>query len=103
MASPAHIVLGSTVAGLIAVASAGVLVVAGSPPVDRREAAGVFPPWWASGDVLAAAGQAGAIRQLGGVPFIVVVHDPAGRAPERLRDAGALFAVAPSGALFCGS
>jgi len=96
-------VLGSAVSGLIAVATAGVLVVAGSPPVDSREAAGVFPPWWTPGEVMAAAGAAGAIRQLGGVPFIIVVHDPTGRVSERLRDAGALFAVAPSGALFCGS
>lgn len=103
MAAPSQVILASALSGAIAAASAVVLVVAGSPPQDRREAAGVFPPWWSPGQVLAAAGDAGAIRQLGGVPFVIVVHDPSGRAPERLRRAGALFSVAPDGALFCGS
>jgi hypothetical protein len=95
--------LATTLSGVIASASAAVLVVAGSPARDGREAAGVFPPWWTQGRVMAAAGAAGEIRQLGGVPFVIVVHDPAGRAPERLRRSGALFSVAPDGALFCGS
>ncbi len=102
MASPAPVLLASGLSAVIAAASAVVLVVAGSPPTDGRDAAGVFPPWWGQGRVLASAGAAGAIRQLGGVSFIVIVHDPAGRAPERLRQAGALFSVAPTGALFCG-
>jgi len=104
MAGSAQVILGSTVSGLVAVATAGVMLVAGAPrPTDGREAAGVFPPWWTAGRVMAAAGQAGVIRQLGGAPFVIVVHDPAGRAPQRLRQAGALFSVAPTGALFCGS
>lgn len=103
MAGSTPVLLASGLSAVIATASAAVLVVAGAPPTDGRDAAGVFPPWWDEGDVLAAAGAAGPIRQLGGVPFIVIVHDPAGRAPERLRQAGALFSVAPTGALFCGS
>lgn len=96
-------VLGSVVAGLVALASLSVLVVAGSSPLDRREAAGVFPPWWSSAQVFEASARAGSVRSLGGVPFIVVVHDPSGQAPERLQRAGALFSVSPQGGLICGS
>ena len=84
-----------------AVVSAAVLVATGSRAPDAREAAGVFPPWWGRSAVIAAAGQAGAIRDLGAVPFIVVVRDPGGQAARRLREAGALFTVAPAGAAIC--
>ncbi|MBI1198331.1 MAG: hypothetical protein GC203_10755 [Phenylobacterium sp.] len=95
------ILIGSAVSGLIGLSSAVLLVVTGAPPPDPHEAAGVFPPWWSRGRVFAAAGEAGAVRDLGAVPFIVVVRDPEGRAPQRLRRAGALFSVSPAGTAAC--
>lgn len=94
--------LACALCGGIGVMSAGVLL-AGSRAPDPTEAAGVFPPWWSQDAVLAAAGQAGVIRDLGAVPFIVVIHDPAGRAQARLQAAGALFSVGPAGSFACGS
>lgn len=86
---------------MVAVGVSVVLLGAGAPPPDPREAAGVFPPWWSRAAVFAAAGEAGLVRDLGGLPFIVTVRDPGGRAPERLRQAGALFVVAPAGTAVC--
>jgi hypothetical protein len=100
-ASKRDIFIGSTASGLIAIASAVLLVATGAPPSDPHDAAGVFPPWWSRSRVFAAAGEAGAIRDLGAAPFIVVVRDPQGRAPERLRRAGALFSVSPAGVAAC--
>lgn len=85
----------------VALATAAVLLAASRAP-DPHVAAGVFPPWWSRSAVVAAAAHAGAIRDLGAVPFIVVVRDPAGRAQARLRQAGALFSVGPAGSTACG-
>lgn len=100
-ASPAHALAGTAFSIAAVVASAGVMLSVGSRSDDPHEAAGVFPPWWDRSAVVAAAGQAGAIRDLGAVPFIVVVRTPAADADRRLREAGALFTVAPSGVGFC--
>ena len=88
--------------GGMGVMSAVVLLASSRAP-DPTVAAGIFPPWWSHEAVLAAAGQAGVIRDLGAVPFIVVIRDPAGQAQTRLRDAGALFSVGPAGSFACGS
>ncbi|MBJ7410207.1 MAG: hypothetical protein JHD15_07555 [Phenylobacterium sp.] len=82
-------------------ATAAVLLAASRTP-DPYVAAGVFPPWWTRTAVIAAAGQAGSIRDLGAAPFIVVVRDPEGRVQARLRAAGALFSVGPAGSAACG-
>jgi hypothetical protein len=88
---------------VLALGSAIVLVATGSRASDGREAAGVFPPWWPAARVISAAAAAGDVRDLGAVPFIVTVRDPGGRAVERLRQSGALFAVAPAGSSTCAS
>lgn len=80
--------------------SAGVLFVAAAP-ADPHEAAGVFPPWWNEAATLSAAGRAGAVVGVGALPFIVVVRDPTGRAPSRLRAAGALFSLDARGLAGC--
>ena len=85
----------------VALATACVLLASSRTP-DPHVAAGVFPPWWPRSVVIAAAAQAGAVRDLGAVPFIVVVQDSGGRAQARLREAGALFSVAPAGSAACG-
>lgn len=96
--------LGGSLFGLaVALTSAAVLAVAGSGASDGRQAAGVFPPWWDSSAVFSAASQAGSVRSLGTLPFIVVVRAPEGRVRERLRRAGALFTVAPPGSADCGT
>lgn len=95
--------LASAIGGTVALVTAVVLLAVGSQSPDPAEAAGIFPPWWTPADVLAAAGQAGMVRDLGAVPFIVVVRDPGGQARARLRQAGALFAVAPAGSYACGT
>ncbi|WP_296595139.1 hypothetical protein [Phenylobacterium sp.] len=86
----------------VALVTAVVLLAASRAP-DPHVAAGVFPPWWSRSAVVAAAAQAGVIRDLGAAPFIVVVRDPEGRAQARLRQAGALFSVGPAGSAVCGS
>ena len=70
-------------------------------PGDQAVAAGVFPPWWASGAILAAAGEAGSIVRLGAVPFIVVVRSESGDASQRLAAAGSLFSLDPNGITGC--
>lgn len=92
---------GALAPALVAVATSAVLLIAGSPPADARDAAGVFPPWWDRTAVFAAASQAGVVRDLGAVPFIVTVRDQSGHAAQRLRTAGALFIVAPAGSAAC--
>ena len=87
---------------LVTVVTSAFLLVAGSPPpADARDAAGVFPPWWDRTVVFSAASQAGVVRDLGAVPFIVTVRDQSGHAAQRLRAAGALFIVAPAGSAAC--
>lgn len=93
--------LASAICGAIGLLTAAVLLGSSKIP-DPAEAAGVFPPWWSQQAVMAAAAKAGVIRDFGAVPFIVVVRDPEGRAQARLRQAGALFSVAPSGTALCG-
>jgi len=88
---------------LVTAGVAVVLLAAGSVSPDPREAAGVFPPWWSREAVFSAAGQAGVIRDLGAAPFIVTVRASDGRAAQRLRQAGALFIVAPAGSAACSS
>jgi hypothetical protein len=80
--------------------SALVLSVAAAP-TDPHEAAGVFPPWWSEAAALAAAARAGAVLGVGAVPFIVIVRDPGGHAPARLRAAGALVSLDARGLAGC--
>lgn len=87
----------------LALASAVVLLATGSRSPDAGEAAGVFPPWWSRSQVMQAAAGAGQVRDLGAAPFIIVIRDPDGQAAEKLRRAGALFSVAPSGSAVCAS
>jgi hypothetical protein len=86
----------AAIAGL----SALVLAVAAAPR-DPQVAAGVFPPWWPQAEALGAAARAGAVLGVGAVPFIVIVRDPGGRAPARLRAAGALFSLDARGLAGC--
>ena len=79
------------------------VIAAAESPVDPHDAAGVFPPWWPQARALEAAARAGAVLAVGAAPFIVIVRDPAGRAPQRLRAAGALFSLDPHGLAACGA
>lgn len=81
-------------AGLFAV-SLLVLPALSQPKPDPNVVAGVFPPWWSAAQVMEAAGQAGAIIRLGGLPFIVVVRSEAGDAAARLAASGSLFTLDP--------
>ena len=82
-------------AGLIAVAGVAAATLLGARPLNPREAAGVFPPWWGREAALAAASEAGSILAVGALPFIVIVRSDQGVASARLREAGALFAIDP--------
>lgn len=68
---------------------------------DPRVVAGVYPPWWGGAEILKAAGEAGAIIRLGGLPFIVVVRSEAGDAAARLSASGSLFTLNPLGLAGC--
>ncbi|WP_340643707.1 hypothetical protein [Phenylobacterium sp.] len=82
-------------AGLIAVAGVGAATLLGARPLDAREAAGVFPPWWGREAALVAASDAGSVLAVGTLPFIVIVRVDQGDAAARLRQAGALFSIDP--------
>ncbi|WP_312163954.1 hypothetical protein [Phenylobacterium sp.] len=87
---------------LLAMAGAVGAAVAAARPLDEREAAGIFPPWWSQEEALAAASRAGAVIAVGRAPFVIVVRAPEGDAAGRLRRAGALFSVDPMQARACG-
>jgi hypothetical protein len=72
-------------------------------PKDPSRLALVFPPWWSSARAAAAAASAGEIVDLGGVPFIVVVHSKSAATIGQARAAGALFVVAGDPRSFCSS
>lgn len=82
-------------AGLVGAAAAA------GRPLDEREAAGVFPPWWSQEAALVAASQAGAVVAVGQAPFVIVVRAPEGDVAGRLRRAGALFSIDPAQARAC--
>lgn len=90
-------------AGAAGLASSVLVFAVAAAPADPREAAGVFPPWWSTAQALDAAARAGAVLAVGAVPFIVIVRDPAGQAPARLRAAGALFSLDAHGLAACGA
>lgn len=68
---------------------------------DHRSVAGVFPPWWTSRDVVAAAGTAGSIVRLSTLPFIVVVQSDSTDVAARLTASGSLFNFDPLGISGC--
>lgn len=68
---------------------------------DPRVGAGVFPPWWSSHDVIAAAAAAGSIVRLGTFPFIVVVRSNSSNVAENLSSSGSLFNLDPVGIAGC--
>ncbi|WP_146170185.1 hypothetical protein [Bosea sp. 124] len=68
---------------------------------DPRVGAGVFPPWWSSHDVIAAAAAAGSIVRLGSFPFIVVVRSDGSNIAANLRASGSLFNLDPVGIAGC--
>lgn len=100
-ASPRGIGSSFLVAAATAVGLSFVVLASATAPADAHEAAGVFPPWWAESEALAAASRAGAVQGVGALPFIVSIRDPGGRAARRLRTAGALFTIDPQGLLAC--
>jgi hypothetical protein len=64
--------------------------------------AAIFPPWWNADRSLAAVAAAkAAIVRAGGIPSILVVQAPGPDGLQRLRDAGAWFAVDPKAVGAC--
>jgi hypothetical protein len=66
-------------------------VAVGAAPSDPSRVAIVFPPWWTATRAVTAAASAGQILDLGGVPFVVIVHRDPATAARHARLAGALF------------
>ncbi len=79
---------GFALASLIPISLASVLVA--MQPRSERIAA-VFPPWWGSARILAAAAQAGRIVAFGRLPATIIVHGDRADLVDRLHAAGALF------------
>jgi hypothetical protein len=100
---PTETARGLAMTAAVGLAMSGVVIAVGAAPSDPREAAGVFPPWWPPARSLDAAAQAGAVLAVGAAPFIVIVRDPGGRAPARLRAAGALLSLDAHGLAACGA
>lgn len=90
-------------AALMACASLIFLVILEARPIDPHEAAGIFPPWWSQGAVIAAASQAGAVVAGGRSPFVIIVRSSTPDVAARLHRAGALFSIDPGRALACGA
>ena len=82
-------------AGLVAVIGVVAATLLGARPLNPREAAGVFPPWWGREAALVAASDAGSVLAVGTLPFIVIVRVDQGDASAHLRKAGALFSIDP--------
>lgn len=60
-------------------------------PINADTVAAVFPPWWDSASVMAAAGRAGAVLDIGRIPATLIVHGERSTLAARLRTAGALI------------
>ena len=73
-------------------------------PAPRAETvAAVFPPWWPPRTALAAAASAGPVVGVGSAGFVVVVRAPEAETRRKLRRAGALALIDPSGMALCGA
>lgn len=79
----------------LALASLVAVVALGAGPRTPRQVAAVFPPWWSSARIVAAAGQAGAITGFGGARNVVLVTAADTDLPRRLNAAGALLQLDP--------
>lgn len=86
--------------GLAIVAPFVMAARAATPPASDRLAA-VFPPWWSSAHVTAAAASAGDIAGAGSVPFILILRGDGVDLGARARRAGALLLLDPAAAGVC--
>ena len=91
--------------GLMIIGLFVTVALAAAPGNDARLAA-VFPPWWSSEDVFAAAARAGRPISAGGLGFIILVGaaDDASQPAlsERLKAQGALVLIDGSAFRPCG-
>lgn len=85
----------------LALASLVVVVALAAGPRTPRQVAAVFPPWWSSARIVAAAGEAGAITGFGGARNVVLVAAADDNLPRRLNAAGALLQLDPVLAGLC--
>lgn len=94
--------LGSVVLGLAGVSLGlfAAVAVEAEPRTPGRVAA-VFPPWWESARIVAAAGSAGDIAGVGGVPFVMIVRGDPATLSARAHAAGALVLLDPALAGVC--
>ncbi len=70
----------------------------GAAPREADAAAAIFPPWWSTPRVLAAADRAGMVTGVGAQPFIVVARTRPGGSDSlasALRAQGAWLVVDP--------
>ncbi|MBU1286017.1 MAG: hypothetical protein KJ794_21680 [Gammaproteobacteria bacterium] len=73
-------------------------LVMGAAPREADAAAAIFPPWWSTPQVLAAADRAGLVTGVGAQPFIVVARTRPGGSDSlasALRAQGAWLVVDP--------
>ncbi|MEH6678116.1 hypothetical protein [Phenylobacterium sp.] len=73
-------------------------LVMGTGPRQADTAAAIFPPWWSTPQVLAAADRAGLVTGVGAQPFIVVARTRPGGSDalaSALRAQGAWLVVDP--------
>jgi hypothetical protein len=69
---------------------------------DGSAVAAVFPPWWPTPRIFAAAAQAGDVVDVGASPAVLIVRSQQPGLPRRLRAAGAILLLNPLGAGACG-
>ena len=88
------------VCGSLIIASLVFVAIPAASPARPDLVAALFPPWWSSGRIIAAAATAGAPVAVGRWTSIVVVRGDQNSA-ARLRSAGALFLMDPRNAIGC--
>lgn len=71
-------------------------------PSDPHAVAAVFPPWWSSTEIIAAAGSAGLILAPGAAGNVVLLRSPSPDLPQRAAAAGAWLVFAGSFLTMCG-
>jgi hypothetical protein len=93
---------GAAVCLALALGSLGPVAMIAARPADPGMVAAVFPPWWSTARILAAAATAGRLTAVGRWSSVVVVRGDE-YAAARLKSAGALLLIDPRAAIGCGA
>jgi hypothetical protein len=63
----------------------------------------IYPPWWTQARIWTAALSVGEVADVGGAPFVLVIHSAGPDAPGRAVRSGAVFTLDPGASGPCTS